>query len=80
MGADGIPMIDENGRPRPIKVEVMAETTIEGSKNVVGEKAVLAATLSSAATRKKVKSGTGGKRQRAASEPIEEARKRLRAE
>jgi len=42
MGAHGIPMIDEQGRPRPIGVEVLAEIRVEGSQNVVGEKAVLA--------------------------------------
>lgn len=40
-GADGIPMIDENGRPRPLKVDVKAEVTVQGNKNVVGEQAVL---------------------------------------
>lgn len=34
-------MIDENGRPRPLKVDVKAEVTVQGNKNVVGEQAVL---------------------------------------
>lgn len=38
-------MIDEQGRPRPIGVEVLAEVRIEGSQNVVGERAVLARML-----------------------------------
>jgi hypothetical protein len=36
----GIPMIDEHGRPRPIIVDVDASTKIEGSDNIMGEKAV----------------------------------------
>lgn len=39
--AQGIPMIDENGRPRPIKVTVDAPLTVLGSKNLLGERAVL---------------------------------------
>jgi hypothetical protein len=42
MGQHGIPMIDEQGRPRPLTVEVLAETDVDGHNNVVGEKAVLA--------------------------------------
>lgn len=37
--AGGVPMIDENGRPRPIIIDVDAGTRIEGSDNVLGEKA-----------------------------------------
>jgi SpoVK/Ycf46/Vps4 family AAA+-type ATPase len=40
----GVPMIDENGRPRPITVDVDASTKIEGSDNFLGEKAVATAT------------------------------------
>lgn len=39
--AGGIPVIDQDGRPRPIKVEVDAEMKITGSNNMVGENAVL---------------------------------------
>jgi hypothetical protein len=39
----GVPMIDENGRPRPIIVDVDASTKIEGSDNFLGEKAAAAA-------------------------------------
>lgn len=49
MGASGVPMIDEEGRPRPIKVQVTAETRVEGCRNVVGEKAVLDAVKGGAA-------------------------------
>lgn len=45
MGQHGIPMIDEQGRPRPLGVEVIAEMRVEGSQNVVGERAVLARML-----------------------------------
>lgn len=34
----GVPMVDGNGAPREIRVDVQAETRIEGSKNMVGEK------------------------------------------
>jgi len=37
----GVPMIDEDGRPRPIKVNVKAPLTILGSKNLMGERAVM---------------------------------------
>lgn len=37
--AGGVPMIDENGRPRPIIIDVDAGTRVEGSDNVLGEKA-----------------------------------------
>lgn len=40
--ADGLPMIDEHGRPRPVVVDVDAPTIIEGSDNIVGERAVFA--------------------------------------
>lgn len=41
MIADGVPMIDEEGRPRPIKVCVTAGMKVEGSRNLVGERAVM---------------------------------------
>ncbi|PVH87169.1 hypothetical protein DL98DRAFT_510027 [Cadophora sp. DSE1049] len=37
----GVPMIDEDGRPRPIKVNVKAPLTVLGSKNLLGERAVM---------------------------------------
>lgn len=39
----GLPMIDEEGRPRPVKCDVDADIYVDGSNNVIGEKAVLAA-------------------------------------
>ncbi|KAL7950622.1 hypothetical protein V8C42DRAFT_307059 [Trichoderma barbatum] len=40
-GQCGIPMIDEDGRPRPIKIEVDAGITVEGSGNVVGNEDIV---------------------------------------
>lgn len=57
MGGGGVPMIDEEGRPRPIRVEVVAETRVEGAGNVVGEKAVVDRVVDG-------KEGKGVKRQR----------------
>jgi hypothetical protein len=37
----GIPMIDDEGRPRPIDVQVDAKIKLRGAKNTVGKKAVL---------------------------------------
>ncbi len=37
MSGHGVPMIDEDGRPRPITVTAVAEVQIRGSKNVVGQ-------------------------------------------
>lgn len=79
-----MPMIDEKGRPRPIEVEVMAKTRVEGSKNVVGEKAVLAAVVGGGGLKRKDSESSvgsvGSKRQRAESEPVEGEAKRFRAE
>lgn len=35
---NGVPMINENGEPREIRVDVHAETRIDGNKNMVGER------------------------------------------
>ncbi|KAI9171335.1 hypothetical protein HJFPF1_00817 [Paramyrothecium foliicola] len=35
-GQCGIPMIDEDGRPRPVNIEVDASMVVEGSGNVIG--------------------------------------------
>lgn len=35
-GQCGIPMVDEDGRPRPIKIKVDASTEVVGTDNVVG--------------------------------------------
>ncbi|PTB64453.1 hypothetical protein BBK36DRAFT_57422 [Trichoderma citrinoviride] len=40
-GQCGIPMIDEDGRPRPVKIEVDAGITVEGSGNIVGNEAIM---------------------------------------
>lgn len=40
-GQCGIPMIDEDGRPRPINIEVDASMVIEGSGNVLGDESVI---------------------------------------
>lgn len=36
-GQCGIPMIDEDGRPRPVNIEVDAGITVEGAGNIVGK-------------------------------------------
>lgn len=74
--AGGVPMIDENGRPRPIRVEVKAETTIEGSRNVVGERAVFTTVLLNGP--KRDPSSSRPKRERASSEPLETESKRIK--
>jgi hypothetical protein len=65
--AGGVPMIDENGRPRPIIVDVDAGTKIQGSYNIIGEKAVYATVPPPTP-----KIGTAQKRERAESEPVED--------
>jgi hypothetical protein len=37
----GLPMIDEEGRPRPIEVRVDAAIKVEGTRNTIGKEAVL---------------------------------------
>jgi len=36
MSGHGVPMIDEDGRPRPITVNAVAEVHVRGSRNVLG--------------------------------------------
>ncbi|ROT35586.1 hypothetical protein SODALDRAFT_320884 [Sodiomyces alkalinus F11] len=43
----GIPMIDQDGRPRPVKIEVDAGITVEGSSNIIGTEAIIADVLRS---------------------------------
>ncbi|TVY50152.1 hypothetical protein LOCC1_G000073 [Lachnellula occidentalis] len=50
--AGGVPMIDGDGRPRPITMEVTAEIKVEGSNNVVGDKAILSKTVAGSAFQK----------------------------
>lgn len=40
-GQCGIPMIDEEGRPRPVHIHVDAGLTVGGAGNVVGNRAVV---------------------------------------
>ncbi|KAL7927880.1 hypothetical protein ACQKWADRAFT_278120 [Trichoderma austrokoningii] len=40
-GQCGIPMIDEDGRPRPVKIEVDAGITVEGAGNIVGNENIV---------------------------------------
>lgn len=44
-GQCGIPMIDEDGRPRPVKIEVDAGITVEGSGNIVGNEDIVTQVL-----------------------------------
>jgi hypothetical protein len=45
-GKCGIPMIDEDGRPRPIHIDVDACTAIEGKGNVIGSRSLVHNALS----------------------------------
>lgn len=40
-GTGGLPMIDEEGRPRPVVLEVEAGWRIEGDGNVVGREDIV---------------------------------------
>ncbi|TWU77110.1 hypothetical protein ED733_008217 [Metarhizium rileyi] len=44
-GQCGIPMIDEDGRPRPVKIEVDAGVDIQGTGNVIGNEKVISEVL-----------------------------------
>ncbi|CAM1507025.1 Fc.00g066660.m01.CDS01 [Cosmosporella sp. VM-42] len=44
-GQCGIPMIDEQGCPRPLKIEVDAGILVEGSGNVVGSQEIISEVL-----------------------------------
>ena len=71
----GVPMIDEDGKPRPLKFEVVAETRVTGNKNVVGERAVLGTMFGGIGNEKKKAVVEGDqdtkKRERTDSEPAE---------
>ncbi|TQS37207.1 hypothetical protein Golomagni_02326 [Golovinomyces magnicellulatus] len=41
MNGSGLPMIDDNGRPRPIKIDVAAGVNVDGSRNVIGDAAAV---------------------------------------
>lgn len=71
MSEAGLPMIDEEGRPRPVEVTVEAGIRVEGSGNVVGERMM---------RRKEEHSmDPAGAKRRAGSEPAREC-KRVRTE
>lgn len=40
-GRCGIPMIDEDGRPRPLRVEVDASVVVDGGGNIVGNQEII---------------------------------------
>ena len=82
-------MIDEEGRPRPIKVDIAAELKIDGSRNVIGEQAVLARVAgkgmewsekSPSSTEVSEVGSIGVKRKRAESEPVEGKGKKARVQ
>jgi hypothetical protein len=84
-GRDGLPMIDEDGRPRPIEVQIHAEITIDGARNVIGEKAVLGSMTGMNAKRKaeegkNVKEVQVRKRERDDNELVEVDAKRAKNE
>lgn len=78
----GVPMIDEDGHPRPIRIEVKAETKIEGSKNVIGDRAVFSSMMAAASAKKKQdeERDISRKRGRAGSVALEADSKRAKTE
>lgn len=52
-GQCGIPMIDEDGRPRPVKIEVDAGITVEGSGNILGNEDIVNQVLRMRSPRRK---------------------------
>ena len=82
MSGHGVPMIDEDGRPRPITVTVIAEVRIDGSKNVVGDKVrpMLPQTVPKPALDNKEGTEANLKRERDGSEEAESGPKRTRLE
>ncbi|KAI9738955.1 MAG: hypothetical protein M1818_005269 [Claussenomyces sp. TS43310] len=75
MSKAGIPMIDEDGRPRPIELRVNAAVSVDGARNVLGERAVLGVVL--ATGKRQLSTVTAdaddrqGEKRRAVSEPAE---------
>ena len=49
----GIPMIDDEGRPRPSKIIINAATEIRGTKNIISEKAVMEMIMAKVASKRK---------------------------
>ncbi|KAH7328924.1 hypothetical protein B0I35DRAFT_30916 [Stachybotrys elegans] len=66
-GQCGIPMIDEDGHPRPIRIEVDASMSVDGIGNVVGSERIISQVLEERNSRK---------RQRAADDEAGPANKR----
>ena len=81
MSGNGVPMIDEDGRPRPITVTAIADITITGSRNMVGDKVSDKARPSMAQAASKPaqvnRDGPRVKREREGSEEAEPKRSRL---
>jgi hypothetical protein len=77
MGGQGVPMIDEDGRPRPITVTAIAEVRIHGSRNVVG--GTIRPKLQQLGPKRAQdnKEGSNVKREREGSEEVEAKRTRL---
>lgn len=77
MSGQGVPMIDEDGRPRPITVTAVAEVKITGSRNVIGEKIRPMLPKSGPKPAQDNKEGPSIKREREGSEDAEAKRTRL---
>jgi hypothetical protein len=79
MAGSGIPMIDEEGRPRPIKVDVDTSITIEGDRNKLGDAASVAM-AKQAGVQSGVAGGSTSKREREESDSVEGEGKRARTQ
>ena len=78
MSGHGVPMIDEEGRPRPITVTAIADVTVTGSRNYVGDKTRRPAGAPPAPRPAQVnRDGPRVKREREGSEEAEPKRSRL---
>ena len=87
-GDSCIPMVDGEGQPRAIKVTIVAGTRVQGSRNTIGEKAVLSLVADVDAKHKAVEmaqkekedheKSRGGKHERANSNPTRMDSKRTR--
>lgn len=79
-GSAGVPMIDENGRPRQVTVEIQAEIKVEGSKNIIGEKAVLSTVSGKREEGQGTKDGRKREREREDGESADTSAKRVKNE
>lgn len=68
----GLPMIDEEGRPRPVNISVDAGLSIKGSGNILGNEEHVLQSLCGA------KCGGGGKRKRDDGDGLDRRRRRTR--